>query len=122
VRKQTVSRKDAKAQRPDENNLRIFFASRAALRLCVKGLLWPRVVSLSRWPGFRLPVRDWIASPMECHFHDENQKAEAAHKKMLKMKVAPNMFLKTKGRETTNCVEAIILMKTSRLCNLPICS
>jgi hypothetical protein len=32
-----------------------------------------------------------------CSFHDGNQKGEAAHKKMLKMKVAPKILLKIKG-------------------------
>jgi len=52
---------------------------------------------------------------------DEDQKRDAAQKKMLKMQIAPNILLKTKGRETTNCVKANMSMKTSTLSVLPIC-
>jgi hypothetical protein len=41
-------------------------------------------------------------------------------KKMLKMQVAPNMLLKTKGCETTKCVIANMFIKTGCLRVLPI--
>jgi hypothetical protein len=46
---------------------------------------------------------------------DEDQKCEPAGKKMLKMKVDPNMSLKTKGRKTMNSVLTNIYMKASSL-------
>jgi hypothetical protein len=67
------------------------------------------------------PGRCLAASAAGCHFHDGNQKGEATHKKMLKMQVAPNMLLKTKGRKTANPVLANMFMKTGGLPISPIC-
>jgi hypothetical protein len=80
------------------------------------GMLWLVRGQLTLWMGRDgLPARRPAASAMRRHFHDGNQKGEPTHKKMLKMKVDPNMLLKTNGREVTNCVNASILMKTSSL-------
>jgi arginine/lysine/ornithine decarboxylase len=65
------------------------------------------------WNG--LPAQRLTASVMLGHFHDANQKGKPANKKMLKMKVAPNMLLKTKGSETTNPVLANMFMKAGSL-------
>jgi hypothetical protein len=72
------------------------------------------------WDGQRSRGLAGTASGID--FHDGNQKGEATDKKMLKMQVAPNMLLKTKGSKKTNCVTANMFMKTSSLPVLPISS
>jgi hypothetical protein len=68
----------------------------------------------------RLRVGGWTASRTDCRFRDGDQDGEAAHKKMLRMQVAPNMLLKTKRREKAKPVLANMFVKTSRLSALPI--
>jgi hypothetical protein len=57
----------------------------------------------------------------ERSFSDESQSGERATKRMLKMQVAPNMLLKTNGRDTKIRGLANMLMKTNGLLFLPIC-
>jgi hypothetical protein len=82
------------------------------------GSLWDCLATSIGWD--RLRVGGWTASRTDCRFRDGDQDGEAAHKKMLKMQVAPNMLLKIKGRENTKFGLANIFLKTSRLSALPI--
>jgi len=68
-----------------------------------------------------LATRGRTTSQAQGRFHDEDQKGEDTHKKMLKMQVAPNMLLKAKGRETRNFGFANMFMKTRGLRFFPIC-
>jgi hypothetical protein len=54
-------------------------------------------------------------------FSEEDQIRQEPTKKMLKMQVAPNMLLKTKGSKTENFGLANMFMKTSSLYVFPIC-
>jgi hypothetical protein len=70
-----------KAQRLDENDLRVFFAFFAPLRLCVTCFWSPRARRMG-------------------NLSTKVTKRKCTKKKMLKMKVDPTMFLKAKGRKT----------------------
>jgi hypothetical protein len=74
---------------------------------------------LAGWGGLR--IRMTSATAGAGHFRDGNQRDIRADKKMLKKRVAPNMLLKTKGRETANSVLANMFLKTNSLSHLPIC-
>jgi hypothetical protein len=110
------------AQKLDEITAPILLALSATLRLCVTGFCAPRDHLAASIGGRRSRAGDGAGSPAQGRFHDGNQQGGATHKKMLKMQVDPIMLLKAKDRKTGNLALASMLVKTSGLRVLPVCS
>jgi hypothetical protein len=85
-------RSGTKTQRDEASNTLVFLAPFATLsrRRGMKGSCSPWDQSRPGWAAFWGIER----KRSSCPFHDGNQQSKATHKKMLKMKVDPNISLK----------------------------